>query len=85
MPRGLIVSRLLIVNMILFVHIINFLKWEVIYILVLSVSYWDTWDDSIAFNMQGEVILRPLCHNGHASHNTGERTRDKILVRALER
>ena len=49
MSRGLKVSRLLIADMIQFVYISNFLKWENIFIMTFRVAHWDTLDDSLAF------------------------------------
>ena len=42
MPRGLKVSRMLIVDMILFANIINFLKRKIIVIMAFIVAHWDT-------------------------------------------
>ena len=49
MLRCLKVSRLLIANMIVFVHVSNILKWKFIYIMTFRVAHWDTWDDNFAF------------------------------------
>ena len=49
MPRGLKVSRMLIVNVISFVNISNFFKGKNIYIIIFRVAHWDVLDDSLAF------------------------------------
>jgi hypothetical protein len=46
--QGLKVSRSLIANILLF-NISNFIRWEVIYIMVCSLAHWGTWDDSLVF------------------------------------
>ena len=50
MPRGLKMSRMLIIDMILFIIICKkIIKWENIYIRIFNIADWDTWDDSLAF------------------------------------
>ena len=36
-------SCLLTVNMVLFINISNFCRWNFVYIMTLSVAHWDTW------------------------------------------
>ena len=60
MPRDLKVSRPLIFNMILFININKISKWKIIYIMTYSVVHWNTWDDSFAISMQGEILLSSL-------------------------
>jgi hypothetical protein len=56
MPRGLKVSRPLIVNMIPFVNISDFLKWKNTYIMIFRVAHHDTSNDLVFhFNVQGEI------------------------------
>ena len=68
MARGLKVSHLLIVNMIVVVNISSF--WSDIFsvslhIMTFSVAYWNTWGDSFCFSMQGESVIE------HTNGNTG--------------
>ena len=37
-------SCLLTVNMVLFINISNFCRWNFVYIMTLSVAHWDTWE-----------------------------------------
>ena len=49
MPRGLKVSSSVIVNLILFVNISNFLKQKIIHIMIFNIANLDTWNDSFSF------------------------------------
>ena len=63
-PRGFKVSRVLIGNMIIFINISNFLKWEIIYIMTFSVARWDTRDDSFFILVsKGKILLSILMPN----------------------
>ena len=57
MPRGLKVSCLLIVNIILFVNIFNFLSEEIVYIMTFSIAHWILKMIVLRFSMQGEDIM----------------------------
>jgi hypothetical protein len=46
MPRGLQVSCSLVANTMLFVKASDFVKWEIIYIVTMSIAHWDIWGDS---------------------------------------
>ena len=50
--RGLEMSRLLIVNMTLFVNTSNYMKWMVLWGITCSIAHWTTWDNSLHFSMQ---------------------------------
>ena len=53
MPKGLKVLGPLIVNMILYVNISNFLSENLIYIIAFNVAQWDTW----VLICKGKIIL----------------------------
>ena len=57
MPRGLKVSCLLIVNIILFVNIINFSSEENVYIMTFSMGHWILKMIALRFRMQREDIM----------------------------
>ena len=50
----------LIANMILFLNINNFLKWNFIHIMTCSVADWDTWEDSYAFYYVRGILVSIL-------------------------
>ena len=67
MLRYLKVSRPLIVNMLLFVYINNFLKWEIIYIMTFNVVNWIFEIQMILrFSMQHAFIFKHTNGKCHA-------------------
>jgi hypothetical protein len=58
MPKGLKVSCMLIVNMILFVNISNLLRRNINHVMTFSVAHWDTCEmKGLCFSMQVECII----------------------------
>jgi hypothetical protein len=57
-PRGLKASPLLIVNMILFINISNFSKWNIIYIQTFGIAHWDTKMRVLQFSMPREDTIK---------------------------
>ena len=66
MPKGLKVSRLLIVNKIPFIYTSNFFECKKIYTMTFRVAHWDTYMIVLCFNMQRDNIFERTngkCHS----------------------